>query len=180
MRKLSYEEIFSKRPDLAAIEKEGRFPIYIVAENVRSLYNVGSIFRTCDTGRVSRLYLCGYTGTPPRNEISKTALGAEKSVPWEFFRDTGKVITSFKNKGVPVVLLEHTDESVPYSDFKFSFPLCLVIGNEVEGISDRAVALADSAIEIPMHGVKQSLNVAVSLGVVLFHMIERMGFTNEQ
>ena len=103
MRKLSYEEIFNQRPDLKMIEKEGRFPIYVIAENIRSLYNVGSIFRTCDTGRISRLYLCGYTGKPPRNEISKTALGGDKYVPWEYHRETVKVVERLKSKNIPII-----------------------------------------------------------------------------
>ena len=172
MRKLTYEEIFNQRPDLETIEKEGRFPIYVIAENVRSLYNVGSIFRTCDTGRVVKLFLCGYTGKPPRNEISKTALGGDKFVPWEYHRNTFEVITKLKKQNIPIVLLEHTDKSVSYTSFQYSFPMCLVLGNEVEGVSDEVVKLADFAVEIPMFGVKQSLNVAVAFGVVLFHMID--------
>jgi len=172
MRKLTYEEIFNQRPDLKTIEREGRFPIYVIAENVRSLYNVGSIFRICDTGRVSKLYLCGYTGKPPRNEISKTALGGDKYVPWEYFRSTVEVIKNLKKQNIPIVLLEHTDESVSYTNFQYSFPMCLVLGNEVEGVSEEVVELADFSVEIPMFGVKQSLNVAVAFGVVLFHMID--------
>lgn len=175
MRKLSYEEIFSKRPDAETIEKEGRFPLYVIAENIRSLYNVGSIFRICDTGRVEGLFLCGYTGKPPRNEISKTALGAEKSVPWEYHRNTVEAVQKIKAQHIPVVLLEHTDESVSYTEFYYPSPLCLVVGNEVEGVSDEVVALADAAIEIPMHGIKQSLNVAIAFAVVLFHVIDVWG-----
>lgn len=172
MRKLSYMEIFSKRPDLSAIEKEGRFPFYIIAENIRSLYNVGSIFRICDTARVTKLFLCGYTGKPPRNEISKTALGGEHYVPWEHHQDPVPVVQRLKTQHIPIIVLEHTDESVAYTDFHYSYPFCLVLGNEVEGVSDEVVALADAAIEIPMYGVKQSLNVAVAFGVVLFHILD--------
>ncbi len=171
MRKLSFEEIFRQRPDLPTIEREGRFPIYVVAENIRSLYNVGSIFRTSDAARIKKLYLCGFTGRPPRNEISKTALGAEKTVPYEYHRNTVEVIEKLKREGIPIVILEQTDESVPYSEFEYPFPVCLVIGNEVEGVSNEVVARADYAVDIPMFGIKHSLNVGVAYGIVLFHMV---------
>jgi len=173
MRKLSYEEIAGRQQLLASQSQNERFPIYVVAENVRSLHNVGSIFRTSDAGKIARLYLCGFSGRPPRDEINKTALGAVKTVPWEYHRDTGEVVQSLKKQGVAIVVLEHTDCSVPYTAASYQFPLCLVVGNEVEGISDEVVALADLAVAIPMYGSKQSLNVSVAYGVVLFHLIDR-------
>jgi|Deesub1362B_J571_1020462.scaffolds.fasta_scaffold09845_2 tRNA G18 (ribose-2'-O)-methylase SpoU len=173
MRKRTFHEIFLQRPDVETIEREGRFPIYVVAENIRSLYNVGSIFRTSDGARIQKLFLCGYTGFPPRNEISKTALGAEKTVPWEYHRSAREVILRLKDEGIPVILLEQTDRSHHYARFRYPFPLCLVIGNEVEGISDDVVELADAAVEIPMFGIKHSLNVAVAYGVVLFEILRQ-------
>jgi tRNA G18 (ribose-2'-O)-methylase SpoU len=173
VRKLTYEEIFSRREDLDSLKGKERLPVTVIAENIRSLHNVGSIFRTSDAARITELHLCGYTGTPPRNEISKTALGSDKSVSWRQFKDATEAISGLKKRKVPIVVLEHTDESRSYTDMKYDFPLCLVIGNEVEGISDAAVALADQAIEIPMHGIKHSLNVGVAYGIVMFHILNQ-------
>ena len=173
MRKLSYEEIFSHRYDFEAIEREGRFPIYVVAENIRSLNNVGSIFRTSDAARISKLFLAGFSGQPPRNEISKTALGADKTVPWEYYRRGAGIVGKLRNEGIPIFVMEHTDKSVAYYDVIYPFPVCLVVGNEVEGISEEVVQLADAAIEIPMYGIKHSLNVGVAYGTVLFHMLNQ-------
>ncbi len=173
MRKLRFEEIKRTRPTLEEIEKEGRFPISVVAENIRSLFNVGSIFRTCDAARIERLYLAGFTGRPPRNEISKTALGAEQSVPWTAVSDVCELLTSLKQRGHQIVALEHTDASVDFRQANYRFPLTLVVGNEVEGVSEEAIALADLAVEIPMFGVKQSLNVSVATGIALFEILSR-------
>ena len=173
MRKLSFEEIIKTRPDLSEIERQERFPIYVVAENIRSLYNVGAIFRTSDAARIQKLFLCGFTGTPPRNEISKTALGAEHSVPWEYRKSAVEIIQQLKSQKVHIVVLEHTDCSSLYYQTQFTFPLCLIIGNEVEGISDSVVAMADQAIQIPMYGIKQSLNVAVAYGVAVYEILRQ-------
>lgn len=173
MRKLTYEEIFDQRFDKEKIEREGRFPIYVIAENIRSLHNVGSIFRTSDAVRISKLYLCGFSGQPPRNEISKTALGADKTVPWEYHREVIEVVHKLKKDNIPIIILEHTDSCVEYTALNYPSPLCLVIGNEVEGISEDVVRLADHAIEIPMFGIKHSLNVGVAFGTVLFHILEQ-------
>ncbi|HHM24396.1 MAG TPA: TrmH family RNA methyltransferase [Bacteroidetes bacterium] len=171
MRKLSYEEIFRLRPDLESIEREGRFPITVVAENIRSLYNVGSIFRTSDAARIEKLILAGFTGRPPRNEISKTALGAEHTVPWEYRKNTAEALHELKERGVSIVVVEQTDESVPYFELQYPRPVCLVVGNEVEGVSEEALKLADHAVEIPMYGTKHSLNVGVAYGIVVFEVL---------
>ncbi|NOY79360.1 MAG: RNA methyltransferase [Calditrichaeota bacterium] len=173
MRKLTFEEIKSARPTLEEIEREGRFPISAVAENIRSLFNVGSIFRTSDAVRVKKLYLTGFTGQPPRNEISKTALGAEQSVPWEYRRNTPELLQRLKSEGQSLVVLEHTDASRDFRRVEYSFPLVLVVGNEVEGVSDEVVGLADLAIEIPMFGVKQSLNVSVAYGIAVYEILHQ-------
>lgn len=172
MRKLSFDEIFNRMENNASKGHE-HFPIYVIAENIRSLYNVGAIFRTSDAGGVAELYLSGYTGKPPRNEISKTALGADKSVPWQYFDKTTSIIENLKKRKIPIVILEHTDQSKIYTEVAYDFPMCLVIGNEVEGVSDETVKMADLAIEIPMHGIKHSLNVSVAYGIVLFHIVSQ-------
>jgi len=173
MRKLSYEEITERQQRLARQNQNSCFPIYVVAENIRSLHNVGAIFRTSDSGRITRLFLCGFSGQPPRDEINKTALGAVKTVSWEYHRKAIDVIRSLKAQGVTIVVLEHTDHSIAYTTADYQFPLCLVIGNEVDGVSEEIVTLTDQAIAIPMYGSKQSLNVSVAYGVVLFHLIDR-------
>jgi len=171
MKKLSYQEIFAKRPTLAELSSKKRFPYYALCENIRSLYNVGSVFRTSDAVRLEKLFLTGYTGFPPRKEIDKTALGAVDSVEWEHFIDPQEAVRQLKKLNIPLIALEHTSDSVPYSDFKFDFPFCLLLGNEVDGISKELVQEADASIEIPMFGLKQSLNVSVAFGVVMYYAL---------
>ena len=173
MRKLSYEEIFAERPTLRNLNKLPRFPLYGLLENVRSLYNVGSIFRTSDAIRLEKLYLTGYTGYPPKKEIDKTALGAVDSVPWRHQRDPIEATKELKMNNIPLVALEHTTKSIPYMQFDFTFPCCIMLGNEVDGLSDGLIAQADYAVEIPMYGLKQSLNVSVAYGVIMYHLLNR-------
>ncbi len=172
MRKLTHNEISQKRLPPADLALAARFPITVLLDNIRSLYNVGSIFRTADGARVERLILCGYTPHPPRKEIDKTALGAAATVPWEYRRDPLEAIADLRRKGFRICALEHTDASVPYdSAAKDWFPLCLVVGNELTGVSPAIIAAADLAIEIPMFGTKQSLNAAVAFGIAAFGLV---------
>ncbi|MBN2424276.1 MAG: RNA methyltransferase [Calditrichaceae bacterium] len=150
-----------------------RAPIYTLAENIRSMYNVGSLFRTGDGIRLKKLFLCGYSAYPPRDQIDKTALGATESVPWAYHKDPLSVLKKMKNDGIQVVALEHTDRSVPYTEFHYNFPVCLIVGNEVEGITQETLNFADYAVEIPMYGLKQSLNVATAYGIVLYHIFDK-------
>jgi tRNA G18 (ribose-2'-O)-methylase SpoU len=173
MRKLTHDEIAEKRFTLESLNKQERFPIVVLLDNIRSLYNVGSIFRTSDGARIAKLILCGYTPQPPRKEIEKTALGATKSVPWEYFNDAYAAIAALKSQGIRICVLEHTDKSVPYySLIRDNFPLCLVIGNEITGVSKGIIAQADMSVEIPMFGIKQSLNAAVAYGIALFEFVK--------
>jgi len=149
-----------------------RFPISVIVDNVRSLYNVGSIFRTSDGALVEKLYLTGFTPHPPRKEIDKTALGATKTVPWEYHKDPLDVIAMMKKRKTQICVLELTNRSEPYYALQRSdFPLCVVVGNEITGISKEIIDQADIAIEIPMFGNKQSLNVAVAYGIVVFDFL---------
>jgi tRNA G18 (ribose-2'-O)-methylase SpoU len=173
MRKLKYEEIFSKRPSLAELSELPRYPIYGLLENVRSLYNVGSVFRTSDAVRLKGLYLTGYTGKPPRREIDKTALGAVDSVAWQHYKNPLAAVDELKSKGVHILALEHTTESSRYDQFTYTFPLCVLFGNEVDGLSETLIEVADSAIEIPMYGIKQSLNISVSYGIIMYHILNQ-------
>ena len=172
MKKLSHDEIAARRFTIEQLGREQRSPIYVLLDNVRSLYNVGSIFRTADGARVAKIFLCGYTPFPPRKEIEKTALGATNAVPWEHVSDPHTVIETLRAQGVPVCVLEHTDASVPYYSLtKKNFPLCLVVGNEITGVRKEILQRADTAVEIPMFGMKQSLNVAVAFGVAVFEFV---------
>ena len=139
-------------------------------EDIRSLYNVGSMFRTADGARIEKLYLSGYTGYPPRKEIDKTALGSVEAVPWERTPNPYEVIYRLKKQNYSIVCLEQTEESVPYDRAEYKFPLCLIVGNEVSGVSSGVVAECDMAIDIPMLGLKQSLNVAVAFGIAIYHI----------
>ena len=137
--------------------------------DVRSLYNVGAIFRTADGAGVEKIWICGITGHPPDSQISKTALGAEKALPWEYRREACSVLRELKAKGYQIVFLEQLAESAPYQDFAPMSPVCLVLGNEISGVSDGLGSLCDKTIEIEMAGLKNSLNVSVAFGVVAYH-----------
>jgi tRNA G18 (ribose-2'-O)-methylase SpoU len=139
-------------------------PFYVICPDIRSLHNVGAIFRTADGLGVTKLFLCGYTPQPPRKEIHKVALGAEDSIPWEYHKQAWRVLDRLKQEGVSIVALELTSDSVSLHDFKPSFPLALIVGNEVEGLSDSLIKRADHVCHLPMHGIKASLNVAVAFG----------------
>ncbi|MFA5167812.1 MAG: RNA methyltransferase [Candidatus Omnitrophota bacterium] len=166
MRKLSHPELVARQQ---ARKKEPRLPFCVVLNDIRSLYNVGSIFRTADGTGVEKLWICGITGHPPDTQISKTALGAEKEVPWEYRRDAREVLRELKILGYQIVFLEQLAESISYQDYCPSGPVCLVIGNEISGVSDGLVSLCDETIEIEMAGAKNSLNVSVAFGVVAYH-----------
>jgi tRNA G18 (ribose-2'-O)-methylase SpoU len=172
MKKLTHDELSARRLTLDELRTEVRLPIYVLLDNIRSLYNVGSIFRTSDGGRIARLILTGYTPHPPRKEIAKTALGATESVPWEYAGDPVEAVLRLKKEGVRICALEHTTRSVPYTAVgPEAFPLCLVVGNEITGVSPAVLELADMAIDIPMFGMKQSLNAAVAYGIALFELV---------
>lgn len=167
MEKITHEENVERQK--AKIE-EPRIPLIVVCNNIRSLYNVGSIFRTSDGVGIEKLYLCGITGFPPNNQISKTALGAEETVNWEHRDDALSLISDLKAEGYAIVLLEQLKESVEYSKFVPQTPVCLVLGNEIEGVSEEILKLCDQPIEIPMAGLKNSLNVSVAYGVIAYHL----------
>ncbi len=173
MRKLTHEEISRNRFSIEQLRGQKRFPLSALIDDVRSLYNVGSIFRTADGARLEKLYLCGFTPFPPRREIEKTALGATATVPWEYHRQATEVIPALKEAGIRICVLEQTDRSIPVEEVTpESFPLCLVVGNEITGVSKTLIDQADLAVEIPMYGMKQSLNAAVAFGIAAFRLTE--------
>ncbi len=166
MRKLTHIEIVDRQKKKL---KKARIPFSVILNDIRSLYNVGSIFRTADGAGIEKIWICGITGHPPNKQISKTALGAEEQVDWEYCKDVCALIKKLKKKEHQIVLLEQMETSVSYSDFKPKKPVCLVIGNEIEGISQEVVSLCDAAVDIEMSGIKNSLNVSVAFGIIAYH-----------
>lgn len=140
--------------------------------NIRSRYNVGSIFRTADAAGVDKIYLCGITPTPPHSRISKVALEAEEYIPWEKHWQTGRLLNKFNKENVQVIALEQGKKSISYDKFIPKFSLALVLGAEVDGLPKNILKKCDKIIEIPMHGRKESLNVSVACGVALFEIIK--------
>ncbi|MDZ7362750.1 MAG: RNA methyltransferase [candidate division KSB1 bacterium] len=145
-----------------------------VLDNVRSLHNVGSIFRTADAAGVQKLYLCGMTGTPPRQEIRKAALGAEETVAWEYFKQTAEALEKLKNDGYALIALENTPASVDYRRATYRFPLALVVGHEFHGIAPEILTRCNAVISLPMRGMKSSLNVAVAFGIAAYEIANRL------
>lgn len=139
--------------------------LFVVVDNVRSVENVGSIFRTADALAVDKIYVCGISPTPKHEKLAKTALGAERTVSWEYHKQTWRLLKQLKQQGIFVAALEQTANSVSLEKFKPKFPLALVVGHEVKGVSASALERADAIVEIPMHGQKESLNVAVAFGI---------------
>lgn len=145
--------------------------LYLIAQNIRSLYNVGSLFRTADVFGVDSIILGGYTGFPPRKEITKTALGADAWIHWERHWHTHTIVKKLKDQGVTIVALESgIKNSMPLPEYKPTFPLAIIVGNEKNGISKTLLDLADHIVEIPLQGQKASLNVGIAAGVALYHM----------
>ncbi len=145
-------------------------PIVLIAHNIRSLWNIGSFFRTADALSVQHVHLTGYTAAPPRNEISKTALGAEEWIPWSTTENPLDVIDARRNEGYEIVALEIAKGSVPLCDYVPRKPVCLIVGHEVTGVPEELLAVSDVRVHIPMNGKKESLNVSVALGIALYHL----------
>lgn len=172
MRKLRLEEIPRAAPD--QVVDGPRHPISVVVDNVRSIYNVGSIFRTSDAALVEHLYLTGYTGTPAHRGLRKTALGAEKTVPWSTHADPAEALAALRATGHTIAALEITDDPVlPSALPAHAFPLGLIVGNEVDGVRSSLVQQADLALELPQFGAKHSLNVAVAYGIAIYDLVRR-------
>lgn len=151
------------------------FPVWLLLDDVRSMHNVGSVFRTADAFNVSGIFLCGFTPAPPHRDIHKTALGATESVSWQYEKDIENILQQLKNEDYKIYAVEQTHNSVdlqhfqPDPDAKSAF----IFGNEVSGVSDKALAYCDASIEIPQWGSKHSLNISVSVGVVLWEIVRR-------
>ena len=172
MRKLTHLElIVRQRQQQASLP---RLPFVVVLNNIRSLHNVGSIFRTCDGAGVEKLWLGGITGYPPNAQLAKTALGAERRVNWEYRADVCSILKELKASDYQIVLLEQTTQSISHDEFEPNGPVCLVVGNEIEGVDQPLVTLCDTAVEIEMAGLKNSLNVSVAFGIAAYHIRSRL------
>ncbi|HRS02098.1 MAG TPA: RNA methyltransferase [Bacteroidota bacterium] len=173
MKKLLHDEILAQRLTKDEALQAKRHPVSLMLYNIRSLYNVGSIFRTADSALLESLILCGFTPHPPRDEISKTALGADETVPWYYEKNIFDAIEKEKSKGKVIIAVELTDSSRNYDQLQINdFPLVLILGNEISGIDDPVLERCDSAIEIPMYGMKHSLNVSVAAGIVAYEAVK--------
>lgn len=173
MKKLKLEELGRISIDQFKIAE--KLPICIVLDNIRSLHNVGSAFRSADAFRIEKIYLAGITGTPPHREIQKTALGATESVPWEYSDQPSEIVRQLKERGYEIVIVEQTSASIPLQKFQpaVAKKYCLVFGNEVNGVSEAVIAMGDTALEVPQEGTKHSLNVSVCLGIVLWEIFRK-------
>jgi len=173
MKKLTHEEVGKKRISLDEAKKIHRHPIYVMCDNIRSIYNIGSIFRTSDAALIEKLYLTGYTPYPRRTEIEKVALGSTNAVPWEYVKNPMDAVKQLKSEGVKIVPLEITQNSRNYTEMtKKDFPLCLILGNELTGISNELIEHADFSIEIHQYGFKHSMNVSVAYGITVFELVK--------
>ena len=174
MRKLKLEEL--GRISIDQFKAVDKLPVCIVLDNIRSLHNVGSAFRTADAFRVEKIFLTGITGTPPHREIQKTALGATESVPWEYVEQPSAVVSRLKSEGYVIVIVEQTSESIALQKFEplASQKYCLIFGNEIHGVSDDIIPLGDVALEIPQEGTKHSLNISVCLGIVVWEIFRKV------
>jgi 23S rRNA (guanosine2251-2'-O)-methyltransferase len=149
-------------------EMSRRCPVYGLLDNIRSAWNVGSMFRSADAAGLAGLYLCGMTATPPRADLEKTALGASGTVAWDYWRDPVAAVRAIRARGIQVVALETSPAAASFDAFGYRFPVCFVVGHEVEGVSAEVLAACDATVAIPMHGGKDSLNVAVSFGIMAY------------
>lgn len=151
--------------------------IYIVLDNVLDTYNIGSIFRLADAVAAKKIYLCGASETPPNHRIKKASINTTEWVDWEYCETTAQAISNLKLEiaNLQVVAVEQSNKSVPYNEFEYKLPVCLIVGNETTGVSKEVLNMVDAVVELPMFGVNISLNVIVSLGIVLYKVIEKAG-----
>ncbi|TDE06343.1 RNA methyltransferase [Flavobacterium hiemivividum] len=174
MRKLENSEL--ERKSIEDFKNSQKTPIIIVLDDIRSLHNIGSVFRTADAFLIEKIYLCGITATPPNKEIQKTALGATETVTWEHHTSVLEVIEKLKKENITTLAIEQVESAIFLQDFEVedNKKYALVFGNEVHGVSQEAVALCNGCIEIPQLGTKHSLNISVSAGIVVWDLFQKM------
>lgn len=171
MRKLEMDEL--NRLSVDEFKQSEKVPVVVVLDNIRSMHNVGSVFRTCDAFLLQAVYLCGYTPQPPHRDIHKTALGATETVAWKYFPTTMEAVEQLKTEGYSTWAIEQVEQSVPLHQFRYNHqaPMAVVFGNEVEGVDPNVVKVCDGSIEIPQLGMKHSLNISVAAGIVLWELV---------
>ena len=171
MRKLSNKEL--NRKSVEEFQKAEKFPVIAVLENIRSAYNVGSVFRTADAFLIEAIYIVGYSAFPPHKEIKKTALGAEETVSWKHFKKTEEAIADLREQGYRIYAVEQAENSIQLNQLNLqpNEPIAVIFGNEVSGVEQSTIHLSDGCIEIPQLGMKHSLNIATAAGVVLWELI---------
>lgn len=174
MRKLANEEL--NRISKDEFKESEKTPIIVILDDIRSLHNIGSVFRTSDAFLLEKIYLCGITATPPNKEIHKTALGATDTVAWEYAKDVLEVIQKLKDEDVKIFSVEQTENSIMLNDFQVETNerYALIFGNEVKGVSQEAINLSNGVIEIPQLGSKHSLNISVSAGIVIWDLFQKI------
>ena len=173
MRKLENSEL--ERKSIEDFKQAEKTPLIIILDDIRSLHNIGSVFRTADAFLIEKIYLCGITATPPNKEIHKTALGATETVAWEYAKNVLDVISKLKEEGIEVWAVEQVENSVFLNDFmpEQNKKYAIVFGNEVKGVSQEAIKLCNGSIEIPQLGTKHSLNISVSAGIVVWDIFQK-------
>lgn len=173
-KKLQNEEL--NRISVDEFKATSKTPIIVVLDNIRSLNNIGSVFRTADSFVLEAIYLCGITAQPPHREIQKTALGATESVNWEYFATTEEAVSKLKLNEYKVASIEQTENSVMLNDYTIekNEKLAVVLGNEVKGVEQSVIDISDVVIEIPQHGTKHSLNISVSAGIVIWDLFQKI------
>ena len=176
MRKLENKEL--ERKTVSDFKQAEKTPVIIILDDIRSLHNIGSVFRTADAFLIEKIYLCGITATPPHKEIHKTALGATETVTWEYQKEVTEVIRQLQQNEVKVFAVEQVEKAVFLQDFKVDkeTKYALVFGNEVYGVSQQAIAICDGSIEIPQLGTKHSLNISVSTGIVVWDLFQKLSY----
>ncbi|MBN1767266.1 MAG: RNA methyltransferase [Prolixibacteraceae bacterium] len=178
MRKLKNSEL--NRIDINTFKKTEKIPVVVILDNIRSCNNIGSVFRTSDALLIESIYLCGYTATPPHKDIHKTALDAEKSVNWQYVKETTDAVLELQSKGYNVYAIEQVDKSILLPDFSPSpdEKIALVFGNEIKGVQQKVIDICNGAIEIPQYGTKHSFNISVSAGIVLWDIFNKCYYQN--
>ncbi len=176
MRKLKNSEL--NRVNVEEFKKMEKIPLIIVLDNIRSLNNIGSVFRTSDAFLIEKIYLCGITAKPPHKDIHKTALGATESVEWEYVEDTLHLIERLKDSKIKIVSIEQAENSTMLQDFTIEKDqkYAVILGNEVKGVQQEVVSISDFCVEIPQFGTKHSLNISVSCGVVLWDLFKKINY----
>jgi len=176
MRKLGMDEL--NRLSVDEFRQSAKMPVVVVLDNIRSMHNVGSVFRTADAFLIRGIYLCGYTPQPPHRDIHKTALGATETVEWKYFQDIREALKELKEEGYRVFAVEQVENSVPLQEMarQHSEKTVVVFGNEVSGVGEEALKLCDGSVEIPQWGMKHSLNISIAAGIVLWELARNYRF----